>query len=216
MAGAHRDRDPARRAGLVAAAAACFADRPFDEVSMEDIAAEAGVAKGLLFYYFKSKRGCYLAVIEEFHRQLLAVAETSPDTPALEVMEEMLDRYLDFAERAEPAYRLIMSGGLGNDHSAQDFIAAQRAKHRAVLTDLALPGQPEQPLLRVTFEGLLSFMEGATLDWLTHRKISRAALKQLILGAAAALLSAAAAVDPTLRINPTVVSGLSELSFTAR
>ncbi|WP_166460419.1 TetR/AcrR family transcriptional regulator [Mycobacterium paragordonae] len=201
MAGAYRDRDPARRAELIAAAAACFADRPFDEVSMEDIAAKAGVAKGLLFYYFKSKRGCYLAVIDEFHRQMLAVAESSAETPQAEVVEEMLDRYLDFAESAEPAYRLIMSGGLGNDPTVRDFIAVQRAKYRAVFSDLALPGQSEHPLLRVTFEGFLSFMEGATLDWLGHRQITRSALKELILAVAAAVLDAAASIEPALPIR---------------
>lgn len=201
MAGKYQDRDPARRAGLVAAAATCFANRPFDEVSMEDIAEQAGVAKGLLFYYFKSKRGCYLAVIDDFHRQLLAVADTSTAAPAAQTISEMLDRYLDFAENAEPAYRLIMSGGLGNDPEAREFISAHRARYRELFTELASPGEPEHPMLRVTFEGFLSFVEGATLDWLTHRRVSRDALKELIAAVARAVLDAAASVDPTLRIS---------------
>lgn len=202
MAGVHKDRDPARRASLLAAAAACFADRPFDAVSMEDIAAQAGVAKGLLFYYFKSKRGCYLAVIDDFHRQLLAVADTSPDMPARQVVEQMMDRYLAFAENAEPAYRLIMSGGLGNDPEAREFISAHRARYRDIFAALAAPGQPEHPLLRITFEGFLSFVEGATLDWLTHRRIDRSALQDLLIAVAGSVLDAAATVDPKLQINP--------------
>lgn len=169
---------------------------------MEDIAAEAGVAKGLLFYYFKSKRGCYLAVIDDFHRQLLAVADTAPDLPAQDVIEQMLDRYLDFAETAEPAYRLIMSGGLGNDREAREFISAHRAKYRETFTALAVPGRLEPPLLRVTFEGFLSFVEGATLDWLTHRRIDREVLRALLLEVARTVLDAASAVDSDLHINP--------------
>lgn len=206
MAGKYQDRDPARRAALVAAAATCFANRPFDEVSMEDIAEQAGVAKGLLFYYFKSKRGCYLAVIDDFHRQLLAVAETSTAEPAAQMIGEMLDRYLDFAENAEPAYRLIMSGGLGNDSEAREFISAHRAKYRELFTSWASPGHPEHPLLRVTFEGFLSFMEGATLDWLAHRSIDRRDLHELLVQVGTAVLQAASAVDPTVRLDRAVVA----------
>lgn len=209
MAGKYQDRDPARRAGLVAAAAQCFAERPFDEVSMEDIAAQAGVAKGLLFYYFKSKRGCYLAVIDDFHRQLLGVAETKSTAPVPQLIGEMLDQYLDFADNAEPAYRLIMSGGLGNDPEARNFISGHRAKYRELFTQLACPGEPENPTLRVTLEGFLSFMEGATLDWLTHRHIDRAALRDLIAAVAGSVLRAAAAVDTSLTINPDVAEEFS-------
>lgn len=103
-------RDSGRRAALLAAAAQCFADRAFDEVSMDDIAARAGVTKGLLFYYFGTKRQCYLAVIADFHQQLLDRAQSSDGVPTHELLSDLLDRYLDFAVNAEPAYRPIMSG----------------------------------------------------------------------------------------------------------
>jgi len=79
MTAVRRHRDPAKRAELLAAAARSFATRAFDEVSMDDIAADAGVAKGLLFYYFGSKRRCYLAVIADFHEQLFAKADLSSE-----------------------------------------------------------------------------------------------------------------------------------------
>jgi AcrR family transcriptional regulator len=195
---ARRHRDPARRAELLSVAARCFAERAFDEVFMDDIAAEAGVAKGLLFYYFGSKRKCYLAVIEGFHQQLLEDAYAHMDVPASQLISRMLDRYLDFAEGAEPAYRLIMSGGLGADREACALVADQRSRYRALFTELAYPGRSESPALRVAFEGFLSFMEGATLDWLNHREISREALHTLILAIAPAVQAAAVVADPTL------------------
>jgi AcrR family transcriptional regulator len=191
-----------RRAALVAAAAQCFADRPFDEVSVEDIATAAGVAKGLLFYYFKSKRGCYLAVIEDFQRRLLAVADVPRQGSVTDLMAVMLDRYLDFAEHNEPAYRLVMSGGLGNDPLARAFIDEHRARYRTLFTELFVPDQPETPVLRMSFQGFLSFVEGATLDWLTHREVTREQLAAVILDAARAVLATAARVDRSLRVNP--------------
>lgn len=200
--GARRHRDPARRAELLVAAADCFASRAFDDVSMDDIAERAGVTKGLLFYYFGSKRQCYLAVIEDFHRQLLDHARMNEDVPPRELMSAMLDRYLDFAVSSEAAYRLIMSGGLGVDPEVRAFVADHRAQYRALFTQMVLPGQAEPPAMRVALEGFLSFMEGATLDWLSHRKISREALHRLIMSLAAAVPMAAVAADPTLEPEP--------------
>lgn len=163
---------------------------------MEDIAADAGVTKGLLFYYFGSKRSCYLAVIADFHEQLLAEANLGSELPPEELFPELLDQYLDFAEDAEPAYRLIMSGGLGNDVEVRAFVADQRARYRALFSRLLLPGQIEPPVMQVAMEGFLSFMEGATLDWLSHRNISRAALHTLIMTVASGVLAAAMGVSP--------------------
>jgi AcrR family transcriptional regulator len=54
----------ARREALLETGLRLFSANAFDELSMDDVAAEAGVAKGLLYYYFGSKRGYYVAVVE--------------------------------------------------------------------------------------------------------------------------------------------------------
>src|SRR4249920_2344031 len=40
-----------------------FANHAYDDVSMDEVAAAAGVSKGLLFHYFKSKREFYVETI---------------------------------------------------------------------------------------------------------------------------------------------------------
>lgn len=187
-------RGTAQRAAVLAAASECFANRPYDEVSVDDIAVAAGVPKSSVFYYFGSKRDCYLEVLGEFSRALLAVDET--ELSQHDLAAQMLKVYLDFAVASEPAYRTLMSGGLGNDPIVNQFVAGERAKFRAVFaTALGVP-QPEPPALRTAFEGLLSFIEGVTLDWLTHRDIDRATVVRLILTAAFAMPEAVLAADP--------------------
>jgi len=46
-----------RREQLVVAALRLFSERPYEDVSIDDIANEANVAHGLLSYYFGGKRG---------------------------------------------------------------------------------------------------------------------------------------------------------------
>ena len=64
----------ARRAELITIGRKLFADTSYDALSMDDIAKQAGVAKGLIYYYFKSKRGYYLAIIEDSVAELVARA----------------------------------------------------------------------------------------------------------------------------------------------
>src|SRR4030081_723095 len=68
-----------RRAALVAAAADLFARKPYEEIYISEIAEEAGVAHGLLFYHFKDKRGLYLAVLEQVLDEILELHKPRED-----------------------------------------------------------------------------------------------------------------------------------------
>ena len=59
-----------RQSRILASAARLFADRRFDEVLMDDIAHEAGVAKGTLYTYFPDKEELYFAVVFDGISQL--------------------------------------------------------------------------------------------------------------------------------------------------
>jgi AcrR family transcriptional regulator len=63
-------RDPARRAQILEAAARTFATSGYAATSMEDVAAGAGVSKLIVYRHFESKEALYRAVLERvFERQ---------------------------------------------------------------------------------------------------------------------------------------------------
>lgn len=66
-----RTASPARRQRILDSAAQLFAQRHYHEVRMDDIAAEAGVAKGTLYLQFKDKEALYLALILDGVQRLL-------------------------------------------------------------------------------------------------------------------------------------------------
>ena len=68
----------ARRQQLVALGGEMFSERPFDDVSIDDIAAAAGISKGLLYHYFPSKRDFYIAVVRHSADEMEAITETDP------------------------------------------------------------------------------------------------------------------------------------------
>jgi AcrR family transcriptional regulator len=53
-----------RRSALIEAARRVFGERGFEQATMDAIAAEAGVAKGTIYLYYRSKRAIYEATFE--------------------------------------------------------------------------------------------------------------------------------------------------------
>ena len=52
---------------LLAAATRLFAEKGYAATSVSEIVAAAGVTKPILYYYFKSKEGIYLEILDESH-----------------------------------------------------------------------------------------------------------------------------------------------------
>src|SRR5260370_40150134 len=86
------------RAAILAAAERHFAKAGLAGARTEEIAAEAGVNKALLYYYFESKEHLYEAVIEdhfrEFNRQALEALK-GPG-PARSVLIPYVNLHFDF------------------------------------------------------------------------------------------------------------------------
>lgn len=61
----------ATQAVILAAAEAEFAQHGFTAARTEAIAAKTGVAKSMIYYYFKDKEGLYQAVLTRSHAELL-------------------------------------------------------------------------------------------------------------------------------------------------
>ena len=72
-------RQRARQERIVAVAMQHFAERGYDGVRIEEIAREAGVAKGAVFGYFTSKAGLFLAAYQAAARSFSTYLEASPE-----------------------------------------------------------------------------------------------------------------------------------------
>jgi AcrR family transcriptional regulator len=195
-----------RREELLAAGLRLFSDRPYDELAIDDIAAEAGVAKGLLYYYFGSKRGFYVAIVEAAARELAARLDPDHSLAPAERLRRALDAYLVYVEEHSAGYRTLLGGGIGSDPE----VLAIRDGQRAFVIGLILDGigQPRDPApaLRTALEGWLSFVEGASLDWLVKRDLDREEVRGLLIAALGGALAAARTADPSLEVDPEIVA----------
>src|SRR5215467_10767220 len=85
-----------RRAQLLQLARKAFSDRSYDDVSIDDLAREAKISKGLLYHYFPTKRDLYVAGLTEIADELLQRMMSVPDDlPPVDRVRAGLDAYLD-------------------------------------------------------------------------------------------------------------------------
>ncbi|HEX2315141.1 MAG TPA: TetR/AcrR family transcriptional regulator [Thermomonospora sp.] len=182
---------PRAQAALVAAACRLFGDRAYDLVSCDDIAAEAGLSKGLIYYYFGSKRGLFLAVIREAVEGMNALAaEHDGGTPA-ERLIRTLDGYLWWADTHRSAFHTITSGGIGVDTEVAEVSRAARRRLLATMSRTLVGAAVPPPALRVALEGWLSFVEGVTASWLAERDLDRTQVRDLAVNVLVSALAAA-------------------------
>ena len=98
-----------RRVELVDAAVAAIRKRG-PAVSMEDLAAEAGVTKPILYRHFGDRRGLVLAVAERFSGELLAELQAAMRQPAepRAILVKTIDAFVAIVERDPHVYRFLV------------------------------------------------------------------------------------------------------------
>jgi AcrR family transcriptional regulator len=116
---AERRRDAARtRADLLAVATTEFADHGFSGARVDEIAARTRTTKRMIYYYFGSKRGLYLAVLEHAYagiRVLEAQLEVEHLDPA-RAMRALAELTFDHRESHPDFVRLV---AIENIHRAE-------------------------------------------------------------------------------------------------
>jgi AcrR family transcriptional regulator len=172
-----------RRAQLLALARAAFSDRSYDEVSIDDLAREAKISKGLLYHYFPTKRDLYVAGLREIAEELVQKLTSVPtDLAPADRVRTSLDAYLDFVTQHSRAYVSLLRGGIGSDPEVAGVITGVRKR----LAESFLDGSPLQPMLagKPAFElavrGWLGFVEHTVIDWLENERMSRDQLRDLL------------------------------------
>jgi AcrR family transcriptional regulator len=160
--------DPAqRREQILDAANALFAERGYDEVSVEDVATSAGVARGLVHHYFGGRKQVYIALLERPG----AVREEQLPPPvgrsARARVADNVSRWLDWTEQNRTIWLATL--GRGEDIADPDIRAvvldlvrravAIVAAHHADIAE-------DSPRLRYALECWTGLNRAATRRWL--------------------------------------------------
>jgi AcrR family transcriptional regulator len=181
-----------RRRQLLEQGAELFARHSYDELSMRKIASELGISKPLLYHYFQSKRAFFRATLAQAAAELQARTEPDPTLPPLDQLTGSLEAFLGLIDENELAYRKLMQS-VSSVPEVRDLVEEVRSRTAArILEGLYPDGAPAKA--RVAVHGWLWFMDGACLNWIERRDLSRDELRDLLLGTLFGTLTAAGAM----------------------
>ena len=191
------------RRKLVEAALDLFSTRAYEEVTVGEIAAAAGVAHGLLFHYFDSKRGLYLASLDEAARQLNVAHETDVSAAPGARVRELLTKHLHhLAAHRDLALNLILRGG--NDPEASEMFEADRWKQIRWVCDV-LDLDPDNAAIGTTMRAFGAAADDATLRWLQDGQPHQvAAMVEALVEILVGSLHAASRLDPALETRAAI------------
>lgn len=102
-----------RRRQLVGIGLRKFVERPALELSLDEIATEAGVSRGLLFHYFPSKAAFHQAVVEAAGRRVLRNLRPDPELDGEAAITQVTRRLIDQITRRRDSYLALVYGQVG-------------------------------------------------------------------------------------------------------
>ena len=107
-----RTNDPARTmAGILEVATAEFASKGLSGARIDEIAAATRTSKRMIYYYFDSKEGLYLAVLEEAYRRMRSIESELQlgDLPPEAALRRLVEFTFDHHFSNQDYIRLVMS-----------------------------------------------------------------------------------------------------------
>jgi AcrR family transcriptional regulator len=177
-----------RRKQLLELGTELFARHGYEELTMAQIAREAGISKALLYHYDSAKQAYFVATLEQAAAELAEATEPDPGRPPVEQLAGSLDAFLAWVEKHMGAYdKLIRS--VGAVPEVREMV--ERVRNETAERILAGLPNARTPELRAAVRGWLWFMDGVVLDWIEHRDIERARLHGLLLGTLLGAVTAA-------------------------
>jgi AcrR family transcriptional regulator len=170
-----------RREQLLDTGAALFAEKPYEDVLVEDIAARAGVSRATMYHYFPSKRELYVAVLKRASGRFLTRVGPDPQRSLAEQLAAGLDAHIQSLVDHPLEAVAINRGALSDDPEIQAIIAEELSVVGQLLIEKLVAEGRRRDISEIAVEGWLAFVRAACVRWIQSQSISRADLTEMCL-----------------------------------
>lgn len=152
-----------RRRQLIRIGLRLLVTRPIHDLSIDEVAAEAGISRGLLFHYFPTKRDYYIAVVRAAGQRLLDHARIPEEGTPAQRVRGIIVGFVGFVQRRRSNYVALVRAGAGGD----DLVLEVFENIRRTLTGRVVEALGEQaptPLEWLAVRGWLAMAEEMALE----------------------------------------------------
>jgi AcrR family transcriptional regulator len=136
-----RTNDPARTMAVILQVATHeFADKGLAGARIDEIAAATRTSKRMIYYYFGSKDGLYLAVLEEAYRRMRSIEADLhlDDLPPVQALRSLVEFTYDHHRDNEDFIRLVMSENIHRAEYLRQSKTIEQLNGQAIDTVRAL------------------------------------------------------------------------------
>ena len=120
-----------RREQLLELGVRLLSTRSVDELSIDMLAEEAGISRGLLYHYFGNKHDFHRAVVRKAADDLIRLTAPPTEGEPLERLARSLEAYVDYVVANYAGYTSLVRGAASGDETLRQTYE----EARAVLTD---------------------------------------------------------------------------------
>ncbi|SFB58496.1 transcriptional regulator, TetR family [Amycolatopsis marina] len=188
-----------RREQIFTCAADLFGERPYTDVSTSDIAARAGVARGLINHYFGTKRELYLAVVRRAMTVPHFAVELLPEGPLDRRVDAAVGWFLDMITKQEKMWLAATAPeGIGRDTEVERILAdADRESADRVLEAVGIEADDNRwNELNALVRAYGGMVKAAGREWLVRGALRREEVHLLL---SRSLLTLIGEVFPAVR-----------------
>lgn len=128
--------DEAKKQAIIRAAMKVFANNPYAHANTEEIAFQAGISKGLLFYYFKNKKSLYLYLCdycEEITNQYLEKINLEETTDFFEIMNQGAKAKAELMRDHPYTLEFILKVWYEKDAPKSDLVQKYQARNSEII-----------------------------------------------------------------------------------
>ncbi|MER5942765.1 TetR/AcrR family transcriptional regulator [Streptomyces sp. NPDC001928] len=184
-----------RRQQLIGVALDLFSQRSPDDVSIDEIAAAAGISRPLVYHYFPGKLSLYEAALKRASEELAGRFVEPHEGPLGARLLRVMRRFFDFVDDHGPGFSALMRGGPAVGSSATNALidSVRQAAYVQIVSHLGVENPPAR--LELVVRSWISLAESTALIWLDGRRIPRGELEVQLVHDFAALAAVSAAQD---------------------
>lgn len=139
-----------------------FVERPLLEVSLEDVAEEAGVSTGLLYHYFDTKVDFHRAVIEAAARRVMRNVSPEDGITGEEAVRQVTGRLIDQIVRRRESYLALV---YGQADWTPDFDEDAANRLRDTLARIVADRAHLDDAVRPIIHSWIAYVEDRALQW---------------------------------------------------
>jgi AcrR family transcriptional regulator len=155
-----------RRSQLLDLGVRLFAHRSLSEISIDLLAENAGISRGLLYHYFGSLAGFQEAVVRRAADDLIARTAPPSEGDAFERLMVSMEAYVGYVDQTYEGYLSLVTGA----SSGNVTLRAIYDGSRAALTDRLFAEDvdellPDTPAARLLVSGWAAMVEDMVLAW---------------------------------------------------